>query len=130
MKWLGRESEYMREWYLQHRDTESFRAYKRNFARQARKKNGWIQLESERRKKKYRDDPKQREKELARSAVWRARRDGKLTRPTKCSVCGKVPKKAIDGRSLLQAHHKNYSKPLEVEWQCAPCHNKLERRKI
>jgi hypothetical protein len=130
MRWAGRESEYMREWYLNHRDAESFRAYKRDFARNSRRRAGKMQKENERNMRRYREDPEQREKVLARMAVSKAIIKGKISRPTKCSVCGNVPKKRSDGRSGLQGHHKNYKKPLEVDWQCARCHNELERRKI
>lgn len=53
----------------------------------------------------------------ARRAVSNAVRDGKLTRGTECFFCGKGDK--------LQAHHHDYSKPLDVFWLCPPCHGKL-----
>lgn len=39
--------------------------------------------------------------------------EGKLTDKI-CSVCGSVLN--------VQAHHPDYSKPLEVIWLCTPCH--------
>jgi len=53
-------------------------------------------------------DPK---KYAARSAVSNALRDGRLTKqPCKC------------GETKVQAHHHDYSKPLDVEWLCFRCH--------
>ena len=40
-----------------------------------------------------------------------------IHRPPKCSLCSRVAK--------IQAHHKDYSKPLEVIWICASCHKKI-----
>lgn len=48
------------------------------------------------------------EKYKARTAVGNAIRDGRLVRQP-CEVCG-------DPKS--QAHHEDYSKPLEVRWLC------------
>jgi ribosomal protein S27AE len=48
----------------------------------------------------------------AARAVGNAVRAGKLTRKP-CEQCGN-PK--------VQAHHDDYSKPLEVRWLCVPCH--------
>ena len=50
----------------------------------------------------------------ARCAVSNAVRDGKLVRPTICPQC--------DDECMVEAHHPDYTKPLEVEWLCAPCH--------
>lgn len=60
----------------------------------------------------------------ARLAVNRAVKSGRLVRPDICQHCGKTPKRGSDGRSLIQGHHKDYSKPLDVEWICAKCHRK------
>lgn len=52
------------------------------------------------------------EKEIARNKVTYAVRLGKLIKvPCDC------------GDKEVQAHHEDYSKPLEVEWLCRTCHN-------
>lgn len=54
----------------------------------------------------------------ARLCVYRAVRSGKLVRQP-CEVCGKLP---------VEAHHEDYTKPLEVHWLCREHHG--ETRKI
>lgn len=51
----------------------------------------------------------------AHTAVSNAVRTGRLKR-LPCEFCG-------DER--VHAHHKDYSKPLDVIWLCAKCHNRL-----
>lgn len=58
-----------------------------------------------------------RTKDRAREAVYRALRSGKLKR----RACG-------CGATDVQAHHRDYSKPLEVEWYCRPCHGAADKR--
>ena len=59
------------------------------------------------------------EKAMARAAVSNAVRDGRLTRKP-CEVCGE---------SKSQAHHHDYSKPLNVQWLCfrhhRECHGQV-----
>lgn len=55
-----------------------------------------------------------KEKRKAQNAVCNAVRDGKITKPECCEVCGK--------RKKLQGHHEDYSRPLSVIWLCAVCH--------
>ncbi len=58
------------------------------------------------------------EKYKAHQAVRDAVREGRLIKkPCKCG-CIKV-----------QGHHEDYSKLLEVEWMCQPCHKEYHRRK-
>lgn len=57
------------------------------------------------------------EKNKARACVSRAIRTGKLIRPPSCSHCGIACKP--------QAHHDDYSKPLEVRWFCFKCHREV-----
>ena len=56
------------------------------------------------------------EKNKARKLVFTALREGFMMRPDKCSDCNKECKP--------DAHHPDYSKPLEVIWLCRECHNK------
>jgi len=51
-------------------------------------------------------------KTIARARLNSAVRSGKVVR-LPCMVCG-FPK--------AQAHHEDYSKPLDVIWLCGPCH--------
>lgn len=57
-------------------------------------------------------------KVLAWSAVSRAVRTGKLIRPSACGDCG--------AESRIEAHHPDYTKPLEVLWLCKACHVKAD----
>jgi hypothetical protein len=52
------------------------------------------------------------EKYRARTAVGNAVRDGRIQR-LPCKKCGNLKS---------QAHHHDYSKPLDVEWLCFKCH--------
>jgi hypothetical protein len=50
--------------------------------------------------------------------VHRAVNSGKLVKPETCSICGS------NGR--IEAHHEDYSRPLDVIWVCCHCHKVLE----
>ena len=52
------------------------------------------------------------ERRQAHTTVSNAIRDGRLKRKL-CEKCGRGP---------TQAHHDDYSKPLNVRWLCLPCH--------
>ena len=52
----------------------------------------------------------------AREAVSNAIRYGKMIKPTDCSHCEQPNDK-------IEAHHPDYSKPLEVVWLCRSCHH-------
>ena len=62
--------------------------------------------------------PEEQVKYAARYAARNAVRRGNLTR-LQCESCG-------DARS--QAHHADYSRPLNVVWLCRPCHTREHRR--
>lgn len=62
--------------------------------------------------KQYRQNPELRFKMVARWAVAKAIKSGKLFREA-CSICGEIKS---------QAHHTDYSKPLLVVWLCRKCH--------
>jgi hypothetical protein len=51
---------------------------------------------------------------LAHRLVARALRDGALVKPKVCSRCPET--------SRIEAHHEDYTRPLEVWWLCYRCH--------
>jgi len=53
----------------------------------------------------------------AHRAVHRALKAGTLTKPDTCARCQK--------RKVIEGHHEDYSKPLEVDWLCISCHKRL-----
>lgn len=58
------------------------------------------------------------EKRRAHHAVEQALKSGKLSR-LNCEHCG--------ANRHLDAHHEDYSKPLDVKWMCRSCHLKAHR---
>lgn len=60
----------------------------------------------------------------AQNKLERAIQRGEITRPETCEECGMKPPPFTDGRTPIQAHHDDYSKPLEVRWLCQRCHHK------
>lgn len=62
---------------------------------------------------KLRDKARHPLQHKAREAVQSAKRNGTLV-VAPCKNCGTNEK--------VQAHHKDYSKPLDIQWLCAPCH--------
>lgn len=56
------------------------------------------------------------ERYKAHYTVTNAIRDGRLERGTECTMCG-----ATDN---IEAHHADYSKPLDVTWICTRCHRR------
>lgn len=54
-------------------------------------------------------------RERARQAVYRALDSGAIKKPSKCRDCKK-------DWAWLQAHHKDYDRPLDVAWVCQKCH--------
>jgi ribosomal protein S27AE len=69
------------------------------------------------RARKYNREWKQqnREKVHAHDLLNRAVRVGAVKKPRNCQRCGRLGKR-------LNGHHKDYAKPLEVEWLCGACH--------
>lgn len=43
---------------------------------------------------------------------------GRVVKPATCEGCGKSPV----GHDVLDAHHDDYSRPLDVRWLCRSCH--------
>lgn len=68
---------------------------------------------------RYRRDPTNAPKIAARWKVKEAVRAGILT-PGPCQTCG---------ATVTEAHHPDYSKPLEVQWLCRSCHSKVHLKR-
>lgn len=62
----------------------------------------------------------------ARNITEKAIERGILVRPKTCAACG-AGGTMRDGRSVIQAHHDDYNKPLEVRWLCQPCHHEWHK---
>lgn len=57
----------------------------------------------------------------AYKVVESALKAGVLVNPQKCSICGCEPPE-----HRIEAHHADYTKPLDVIWVCTPCHRALD----
>lgn len=56
----------------------------------------------------------QDEVKAARAQVAAALKTGALQRPLRCDEC--------DNYAIVQGHHEDYSRPLELQWLCRRCH--------
>ena len=70
-----------------------------------------------RRAYRHRHSARHRVVDRAHKAVRAAVRRGELIRPKFCEDCDGAP-------ARIEAHHEDYSKPLEVDWLCRLCHQK------
>lgn len=66
----------------------------------------------------YKSIDKYRVKQNARVYLNNHIKMGLVQRPNECKC----------GNNKVEAHHENYSKPLEVLWLCRECHANLHRR--
>lgn len=64
---------------------------------------------------------KHRAKQDCREETNKAIRKGDLIRPNECSSCK-------ERKDIIQAHHEDYAKPLDVIWVCPPCHSVLDKK--
>ena len=60
-----------------------------------------------------------REKQNVRWKVWWAVKNRKMVKSLSCEKC--------TDKTTLQGHHKDYSKPLDVEWLCMYCHKEADK---
>ncbi len=62
------------------------------------------------------------EKVRARELLSYHVKKGNIKKPNYCSSCG-IQKEI----KCIEAHHKDYSKPLEVIWLCRACHKEIHK---
>ena len=91
-------------------DPESMRSRAR--VRYANNKTYWIGYVNDRR-----NDQTYKTKRAARRKVATEIEAGRLNR-LPCEVCG---------NTKTDAHHEDYSKPLDIHWMCRGCHIKHEK---
>lgn len=101
-----RRSKLARRWYIENRER------KLEMAKRWERENRERRAELSRRSREKHPD-----KVRARTALMHAVQGGKVVKPERCENCGKH----AAGRGL-HGHHKDYSRPLDVEWLCVECH--------
>lgn len=69
----------------------------------------------------YRSTQKHMHKQLARMKFNYELQKGKIKKPEVCTHCKESLK--------LEAHHEDYTKPLDVLWLCRPCHALVHKQK-
>lgn len=67
--------------------------------------------------RRYFSDPENKIRHKARLKYYAAYRSGKIIRPDHCEVCGR--------KGPVEAHHCDYSRPLDVVHLCSWCHTEL-----
>lgn len=60
----------------------------------------------------------------ANKAVEAALKAGVIKNPQVCAGCGCKPPE-----HRIEAHHHDYSDPLNVVWLCTPCHREMDKRR-
>ena len=60
----------------------------------------------------------------AYKCVEMAVKSGVMDKPHVCSICGRP-----DTEKRIEAHHHDYTKPLDVIWLCSVCHDKADQLK-
>lgn len=115
------------------KNAEHYREYERNRSNRAERvqKNKerllWLKEHDYEKYRKQKTEANNRwrnkneAKRIAEGRLNDAIRFGKIIRPTICPKCG------VEG--LIEAHHFDYSKPLDVIWLCSDCHHKLHVEK-
>ena len=109
-KWREEHPNWKKEWYAKH-PLENGECQKRWREKQGEK---WAKKHREEINWLYHNRRGEKEKSRCRDELKRAKLSGRVSvKP--CQVCGLL---------VSEAHHPNYSKPLEVIWLC-PKHHKF-----
>ena len=116
-------SEYHADWYSKNQDRrrEQNRRYQLNNSEKAKKTSTEWRLNNRERFLEIQRNSKSRNphKVRARSILTNAVKSGRVDKPNNCSSCGNY--------GIMQAHHNDYDKPLDVVWLCPKCHGLIHR---
>lgn len=93
------------------RSTKKSKYYSQWYAEHGRKRSGGYSVQI---MEWRRQNP---EKVAAHKIVAAALKGGHIINPGQCSACGKIS-------NYLDAHHDDYTKPLNITWLCISCHRK------
>jgi len=94
----------------------------RDTPERAKKRKEYIRTDAGKAAKKRANQAYQERYPMRRAAhviVGNAVRDGKLIKPHAYESCGFT--------GSIEAHHDDYTKPLDVRWLCDPCHKQWHR---
>lgn len=58
---------------------------------------------------------------IARKILNLAIKSGMMVRPNNCSICRL--------QIMVEGHHEDYNKPLDIIWVCKNCHWEIHRKK-
>lgn len=61
-----------------------------------------------------------REKRAAHTILNNAVRDGRVSKPSSCSICG--------SSGIIHGHHTCYTRPIDVIWCCPQCHSNIHKQ--
>lgn len=61
-------------------------------------------------------------KRIAHDTITKLKERGELLVPLSCSICGDT----TGGGPI--AHHPSYDKPLDIQWLCRSCHQKIHNK--
>lgn len=115
LKYPEKERERQRDWRA--KNLEKYQKHKREYFQKRKKSLSPDKWRSMRRKAYY-NQPLEARK--AHDKINNSIRAGRFKRPPTCSKCNsKRP----------EAHHEDYSKPLDVLWLCRACHMRHHRNK-
>ena len=109
-----KECSYQQEKDWLNRNLEHNRQYRRNYYQLHKEE---IRERHKKYMQTYLSNPEEKIKNKARNTVSRAIKGGKLER-LPCQKCGELK---------VQAHHEDYSKPLEVVWLCTIHHKEIHK---
>jgi hypothetical protein len=117
----SKSKEYSQRYYQQHKEVYRQR-YRKWYAKHGREYYGQKRKEDPGRFQAAidRNIAQHPERERARVTLKTAVYEGRIEKPSQCSMCHKEVE-----RRVLHGHHPDWSKPLEVIWACAQCHKTL-----